>query len=259
VSGREDELADDGEAPEAELPDEEVPPRPRRRAQSMGQSIGGVLFGFEQQVWRNIPPPHELVHHARPDDPLPAGDGGFMTLQMPDPLVSSPSRSDAVRPEPEVRELAGQATVAMRIVGPMATVDVGALVDQALPAIVARIDAAGLAVDGPPFVRYLDWGGDTADLEIGFPVAGDAAVFETLPEVRPAAGPGRSALPGGPCAVIEHVGPYADLPASWGRLMTWIWDRGLEPAGPTWESYVDNPDHVDRALLRTRVVRPLHG
>ncbi|MDQ1324508.1 MAG: hypothetical protein QG587_1844, partial [Chloroflexota bacterium] len=42
-----------------------------KKKQPLGQSIGGVLFGFEQQVFRNQPPPHELVHHARPDDPVP--------------------------------------------------------------------------------------------------------------------------------------------------------------------------------------------
>ena len=47
-------------------------PKHRKRKQPLGQSIGGVLFGFEQQVFRNQPPPHELVHHARPDDPVPA-------------------------------------------------------------------------------------------------------------------------------------------------------------------------------------------
>jgi hypothetical protein len=55
-----------------------------KRKQPLGQSIGGVLFGFEQQIFRNQPPPHELVHHARPDDPVPAGDGGFVTIDLPD-------------------------------------------------------------------------------------------------------------------------------------------------------------------------------
>ena len=55
----------------------------RKRKQPLGQTIGGVLFGFEQQVWRNTPPPHELVHHARPDDPVPAGDGSFVTIALP--------------------------------------------------------------------------------------------------------------------------------------------------------------------------------
>jgi hypothetical protein len=57
---------------------------PKKRTQPLGQSIGGVLFGFEQQVFRYQPPPHELVHHARPDDPVPAGDGGFVTIDLPD-------------------------------------------------------------------------------------------------------------------------------------------------------------------------------
>ncbi len=54
-----------------------------KRRQPLGQSIGGVLFGFEQQVFRNVPPPHELVHHARPDAVVPAGDGSMVTLTMP--------------------------------------------------------------------------------------------------------------------------------------------------------------------------------
>ncbi len=56
----------------------------RRKRQSMGQSIGGVVFGFEQQVWRNVPPPEELVHHARPDGPVAAADGSTLEIRMPD-------------------------------------------------------------------------------------------------------------------------------------------------------------------------------
>ena len=247
---------DIGDGPQ---PEEDVVPPPKKRAQSMGQSIGGVLFGFEQQVWRNIPPPHELVHHARPDDPLPAGDGGFMTLEMPEPLepLRATAGDGARRPEPVIRELPEWPTVVMRVREPMATVDVGALVDRALPAVGARIEAAGLAIDGPPIVRYLDWGGDTADLEVGFPVAGSPAVIASLSEAAAGAGPGRSRLPGGPCVVLVHVGTYQDLPSAWGRLMTWIWDRDLEPSGPMWESYTDNPDLTEPAALRTEVIRPI--
>ena len=57
--------------------------KPKKPKGSIGQSIGGVLFGFEQQVFRNQPPPHELVHHARPDSPVPAGDGGFVLIELP--------------------------------------------------------------------------------------------------------------------------------------------------------------------------------
>lgn len=65
-----------------------------KKKQPLGQSIGGVLFGFEQQIFRNQPPPHELVHHARPDDPVPAADGGLLTIELPkdaDPGADPPS------------------------------------------------------------------------------------------------------------------------------------------------------------------------
>ena len=59
----------------------------RKKRQSVSQTVGGVLFGFEQQVLRNQPPPEELVHQARPDNPVPAGDGSFLTLELPDGIV----------------------------------------------------------------------------------------------------------------------------------------------------------------------------
>jgi hypothetical protein len=61
-----------------------VQPRPKRRkGPTRAQTMGGVLFGFEQQIWRTAPPAQEMVHHARPDAPVPAGDGSFLTITMP--------------------------------------------------------------------------------------------------------------------------------------------------------------------------------
>ena len=78
--------------------------KPKQRKQPLGQTIGGVLFGFEQQVLRTTPPPQELVHHARPDDPVPAGDGGFLTIGLPD------DRSPGCRPLPARPVAPGAAT-----------------------------------------------------------------------------------------------------------------------------------------------------
>ena len=66
----------------------------KRKKKPLGQTIGGILFGFEQQVLRTMPPAEELVHHARPDDPLPAGDGGFVTIAMPDEAPVRRSETD---------------------------------------------------------------------------------------------------------------------------------------------------------------------
>jgi hypothetical protein len=70
-----------------------------KKKQPLGQTIGGVLFGFEQQVLRTMPPGQELDHHARPDDPVPAGDGGFVTIEMPAELRVLPSAPHAA-PDP---------------------------------------------------------------------------------------------------------------------------------------------------------------
>jgi hypothetical protein len=59
------------------------------RKQPLGQTIGGVLFGFEQQILRNSPPPEELVRHARPDASVPAGDGTMLTIELPEPAAAS--------------------------------------------------------------------------------------------------------------------------------------------------------------------------
>ena len=63
----------------------------RKKRQSVAQTAGGIMFGFEQQVMRNAPPPEEVVHKARPDAPVPAGDGSFVTLELPeDPPTDDP-------------------------------------------------------------------------------------------------------------------------------------------------------------------------
>ncbi len=77
----------------------------KRKKQPLGQTIGGVLFGFEQQVLRTMPPAQELVHHARPDDPLPAGDGGLVLIEIPgsaDPPLPSPQPHPNQPPIPEL-------------------------------------------------------------------------------------------------------------------------------------------------------------
>ena len=66
----------------------------RKKRQSVAQTAGGVMFGFEQQVFRNVPPPEEVVHKARPDAPVAAGDGSFVTLELPDEALPEDLLSD---------------------------------------------------------------------------------------------------------------------------------------------------------------------
>jgi hypothetical protein len=50
----------------------------------MGPALGTALAAIDGQVFRTTPPAHELVHHARPDLPVATGDGGTLTISLPD-------------------------------------------------------------------------------------------------------------------------------------------------------------------------------
>jgi len=78
-----------------------------------GATIGAILAGIEQQILRTQPPAHELVHHARPDAPIPAKDGGHLLVVLPpgpqlpetdaereDEDVTSPGDQPPVGPPP---------------------------------------------------------------------------------------------------------------------------------------------------------------
>jgi hypothetical protein len=45
--------------------------------------MGGILAGFDQQVFRTTPPPHELVQKGARLPAVPTGDGGTLTIELP--------------------------------------------------------------------------------------------------------------------------------------------------------------------------------
>lgn len=67
-----------------EGPDAPAPGPRRLRAGAVGQTIGGILVGFDQQIMRATPPAQELVRHARPDAPVPAADGSLVSIELPE-------------------------------------------------------------------------------------------------------------------------------------------------------------------------------
>lgn len=56
---------------------------PKRPKSTVGTTIGGILAGVDQQIFRATPPAQELVHHARPDDAVAAGDGSTISVTLP--------------------------------------------------------------------------------------------------------------------------------------------------------------------------------
>ena len=67
----------------------------RRKSPSGAQTIGGILAGFDGQVFRTTPPPHELVRKGDRLPSIPAGDGGTLIVELPE------DRAEPIPPDPE--------------------------------------------------------------------------------------------------------------------------------------------------------------
>jgi effector-binding domain-containing protein len=162
------------------------------------------------------------------------------------------------QPSPEVRIVTSmpQPSAAVRVQQAMGELNLAALFDHHMPAIVGRLAELGAAPAGPPYGRYHEFGPDRVDVEIGFPVA---APLGLPPLAECAAGEiGASALPGGPVATVVHRGPYDTLSQTYDRLRDRIAERGDKAGAGPWESYLDNPAEVsDPSGLRTDVCWPL--
>ncbi|HEY2888251.1 MAG TPA: hypothetical protein VGJ17_06520 [Candidatus Limnocylindrales bacterium] len=55
----------------------------RKKGQSVGQSIGGILVGFDQQIFRTTPPTNELVARGDRLAPVAASGGGTIRVGLP--------------------------------------------------------------------------------------------------------------------------------------------------------------------------------
>ncbi len=63
----------------------------KKKAASVGQSIGGILVGFDQQIFRTTPPVNELVAKGDRLAPVAAAGGGTMRVGMPGDPAPSPA------------------------------------------------------------------------------------------------------------------------------------------------------------------------
>ncbi len=62
-------------------------------------------------------------------------------------------------------------------------------------------------------------------------------------------------IPAGKAMTTTHVGPYANLNQSHGALWNHVQEQGLEGAMPVWEIYVDDPQQIPEADVRTLLFR----
>lgn len=145
--------------------------------------------------------------------------------------------------EPDLTDTSETVTAVIKAVVPMA--EIAGFFDRSFSELAEALDRQGIAPTGPGFARYAGPPGETADLEVGFPVA------QPLPSEGNVV---TSSLPAGRVAHVVHVGGYERLGETWGRLAGWIAEKGLTPGADLWEVYVTEPTpETDPADLRTEL------
>ena len=56
----------------------------KRKGRPIGQTLGGMIVGFDQQIFRTLPPPNELVLKAAPVRGLTGQDGTGLEVVFPE-------------------------------------------------------------------------------------------------------------------------------------------------------------------------------
>lgn len=63
----------------------------KRKRKSLGHAMGSAIVGFDYQVFRATKPPPELVEQGKPIAPVPAADGGRISIDLPGEVPSDPT------------------------------------------------------------------------------------------------------------------------------------------------------------------------
>jgi effector-binding domain-containing protein len=147
----------------------------------------------------------------------------------------------------EVKEVPAQHVLTIR--ERAAAKGLGAAMRGLYPVIAAYLEKRGLQPAGPSFALFHSYGEEETDFEAGLPVAESVE------------GEGRiraSELPGGPAAVVTHIGPYETIGPVHEALDAFVHGRGSDHAGPSREVYWSGPaDEPDSSRWRTDVIYPL--
>ena len=70
----------------------------RRKGRPIGETIGGIVVGFDQQVFRTTPPVQELIVNGQPVRGLSGQDGSEFEVVFPGDGPPEPAQLPA-RPE----------------------------------------------------------------------------------------------------------------------------------------------------------------
>jgi len=72
----------------------------KKRKRPAGETIGGILVGFDQQIMRTLPPAHELVQNSKPVRGLSGQAAGLEVVFPDDEPADVPAPGDPLPGEP---------------------------------------------------------------------------------------------------------------------------------------------------------------
>lgn len=56
----------------------------KKKGRPIGETLGGMIVGFDQLILRTLPPPHELVQKGAPVRGVTGEDGSDLEVVFPD-------------------------------------------------------------------------------------------------------------------------------------------------------------------------------
>ena len=149
--------------------------------------------------------------------------------------------------EVKVETLAGQDYLGSRFSSRIETV--GGDVEKALAGLYTKIQAAGAAPSGPPFLIASPPSGGSMTIEVGAPCA---------PVPEPGEGQHRGHLEPTTAVIALYRGPYAEVGPAYETAFSWAAAHGYRPLGPPREVYLNGPDEVaSPADYITQIVVPV--
>ena len=72
----------------------------RKKRRPVGETIGGIIVGFDQQIFRTTPPVQELIVKGQPVRGLSGEDGGELQVVFPDDDEPTPPTAPPDATEP---------------------------------------------------------------------------------------------------------------------------------------------------------------
>lgn len=128
--------------------------------------------------------------------------------------------------------------------------DISKTMGEAFHKVMMFMSENGIQTTGKVMAVYYAYDPQKMTFRAGFSVSPEDAA-KAAGDIK------ADATPAGNALSFTHVGPYATLRDSYGKMMQHVEENGLALAAPTWEVYVNDPRTTPEEALRTDVFSAL--